>query len=115
MAFFEAYGLLSGDAGITLLDGLLNSKGFMGKRDDSEIRACAAMALGKIGSQKAMEALNKASGEKDVIVRNAVSRAVRSSQRRRTTSRAHARATARRCIARAAAGSCSTCSTASGS
>jgi HEAT repeat protein len=79
MAFFEAYGLLSGDAGITLLDGLLNSKGFMGKRDDSEIRACAAMALGKIGSTKAMESLNKASGEKDVIVRNAVSRAIRSS------------------------------------
>ena len=79
MAFFEAYGLLSGDPGIILLDGLLNSKGFMGKRDDSEIRACAAMALGKIGSQKAMEALNRASGEKDVIVRNAVSRAIRSS------------------------------------
>ena len=79
MAFFEAYGLLSGDAGITLLDGLLNAKGFMGKRDDSEIRACAAMALGKIGSTKAMESLNKASGEKDVIVRNAVSRAIRSS------------------------------------
>ena len=79
MAFFEAYGLLAGDAGITLLDGLLNAKGFMGKRDDSEIRACAAMALGKIGSTKAMEALNKASGEKDVIVRNAVSRAIRSS------------------------------------
>jgi HEAT repeat protein len=79
MAFFEAYGVLSGDGGIALLDGLLNSKGFMGKRDDSEIRACAAMALGKIGSQKAMEALNKASAEKDVIVRNAVSRAIRSS------------------------------------
>jgi HEAT repeat protein len=79
MAFFEAYGLLSGDAGITLLDGLLNSKGFMGKRDDSEIRACAAMALGKIGSPKAMESLNKASSEKDVIVRNAVSRAIRTS------------------------------------
>jgi HEAT repeat protein len=79
MAFFEAYGLLAGDAGITLLDGLLNSKGFMGKRDDSEIRACAAMALGKIGSPKAMESLNKANAEKDVIVRNAVSRAIRSS------------------------------------
>ena len=79
MAFFEAYGLLAGDAGITLLDGLLNAKRFMGKRDDSEIRACAAMALGKIGSTKAMESLNKASGEKDVIVRNAVSRAIRSS------------------------------------
>jgi hypothetical protein len=37
------------------------------------------MALGKIGSQKAMDSLNKASAEKDVIVRNAVSRAIRSS------------------------------------
>jgi HEAT repeat protein len=79
MAFFEAYGLLCGDAGIPLLDALLNAKGFMGKRDDSEIRACAAMALGKIGSKKAMESLNKAATEKDVIVRNAVSRAIRGS------------------------------------
>jgi len=77
MAFFEAYGLLSRDAGITLLDGLLNAKGFMGKKDDSEIRACAAMALGKINSPKAMDSLNRAAGEKDVIVRNAVSRAIR--------------------------------------
>jgi hypothetical protein len=77
MAFFEAFGLLSGDAGVTLLDGLLNAKGFMGKKDDSEIRACAAMALGKINSKKSMEALNRATGEKDVIVRNAVSRAIR--------------------------------------
>jgi hypothetical protein len=79
MAFFEAYGLLCGDAGVVLLDGLLNAKGFMGKKDDPEIRACAAMALGKIGSKKAMEALNKATSEKDVIVRNAVSRAIRGS------------------------------------
>jgi len=77
MAFFEAYGMLCGDAGIALLDGLLNAKGFMGKRDDSEIRACAAMALGKIGSAKAVESLNRALGQKDVIVRNAVSRAIR--------------------------------------
>lgn len=77
MAFFEAYGLLSGDAGVALLDGLLNAKGFMGKKDDAEMRACAAMALGKINSPKAMESLNRAAGEKDVIVRNAVSRAIR--------------------------------------
>ncbi|HEU4747480.1 MAG TPA: HEAT repeat domain-containing protein [Gemmatimonadaceae bacterium] len=77
MAFFEAYGLLAGDAGISLLDSLLHSKGFMGKRDDSEIRACAAMALGKIGSPKAMDSLTRAASEKDVIVRNAVSRAIR--------------------------------------
>src|SRR5205085_9531791 len=58
MAFFEAYGVLCGDAGVTLLDGLLNAKGFMGKKDDSEIRACAAMALGKINTAKASESLN---------------------------------------------------------
>ena len=77
MAFFEAYGLLCGDAGVPLLDGLLNAKGFMGKKDDSEIRACAAMALGKINSAKAADSLTRATGEKDVIVRNAVSRAIR--------------------------------------
>jgi hypothetical protein len=33
--------------------------------------------LGKINSKKSMEALNRAAGEKDVIVRNAVSRAIR--------------------------------------
>jgi HEAT repeat protein len=49
----------------------------MGKRDDSEIRACAAMALGKIGSAKALESLGRAANEKDVIVRNSVSRAIR--------------------------------------
>ena len=79
MAFFEAFGLLSGDAGIPLLDGILHAKGFMGKRDDSEIRACAAMALGKINTAKALESLNRAASEKDVIVRNAVSRAIRGS------------------------------------
>ncbi|HKR10254.1 MAG TPA: HEAT repeat domain-containing protein [Gemmatimonadaceae bacterium] len=78
MAFFEAYGLLCGDAGVALLDGLLNAKGFMGKKDDSEIRACAAMALGKINTAKAGDALKKASGEKDVMVKNAVSKALRS-------------------------------------
>jgi hypothetical protein len=35
------------------------------------------MALGKVASAKAMESLNKAAGEKDIIVRNAVSRAIR--------------------------------------
>ena len=78
MAYFEAYGLLCGDAGVVLLDGILNSKGFMGKKDDSEMRACAAMALGKINTPKANDALRKAASEKDVMVRNAVSKAIRS-------------------------------------
>jgi HEAT repeat protein len=77
MAFFEAYGSLSAAAGIAFLDGLLNGKGFLGKREDSELRACAAMALGKIGTREATDALQRAQGDKDVLVRNAVNRAVR--------------------------------------
>src|SRR6266513_3081163 len=76
MAFFETYGLLSGETGVALLDGIVNAKGIMGKKDDPEFRACAAMALGKINSQKATDSLNRATGEKDVIVRNAVSKAI---------------------------------------
>lgn len=78
MAFFEAYGALAGDAGVESCDAILNGKSFLGRREDPEIRACAAVALGRIGTARAMEALRKASGEKDVVVRNAVSRALRS-------------------------------------
>ena len=77
MAFFEAYGTLCGDQGIPLLDGYLHSKGFIAKKEDIEMRACAAMALGKIGSQRALDSLNKATNDKEIIVRNAVSRAIR--------------------------------------
>jgi HEAT repeat protein len=77
MALFEAYGALSGDSGITFLDGILNGKGFLGRREDSELRACAAMALGRIGSPPAMASLRQASGEKDVVVRNSVNRALK--------------------------------------
>ena len=79
MAFFEAYGAMCGDAGIPMLDGILNAKGGIGSRTDPELRACAALALGKIGSSKATESLRKAAAEKDVIVRNAVGRALRGS------------------------------------
>jgi hypothetical protein len=77
MAFFETYGSLCGEQGIPLLDGFLHAKGFMAKKEDIEMRACAAMALGKIGSQRALDSLNKATNDKEIIVRNAVSRAIR--------------------------------------
>ena len=77
MAFFEAYGALCGESGLAFLDSVLNGKGFLGRREDAEIRACAAIALGRMGSAKATEALRKASSEKDVVVRNAVNRALR--------------------------------------
>jgi HEAT repeat protein len=77
MAFFEGYGALCGDAGIPHLDAILNGKGFLGRREDAETRACAAMALGRVRSPRAVEALKKALEEKDVVVRSAVNKAMR--------------------------------------
>jgi HEAT repeat protein len=77
MAFFELYGSLCGDAGVEYLDNLLNGKGFLGRREDAELRACAAMALGRIGTATSSSALRKAAQEKDVVVRNAVTKALR--------------------------------------
>jgi HEAT repeat protein len=78
MAFFEAFGELCGDGGVAFLDGLLNGKsGLLGRREDPEVRACAAIALGHVKSPRAQQSLQKAMSEKDVIVRNAVNRALR--------------------------------------
>ena len=77
MALFEAYGTLCGDAGVPFLDALLNGKSLFGRREDSEIRACAAIALGRVKSAASNVALQKAAVEKDVVVRNAVGRALR--------------------------------------
>lgn len=77
MAFFEAYGAVCGEPGIPRLDGILNGRGFLGKREDAELRACAAMALGRIGSAAALAALQRSAADKEVLVRNAVSKALR--------------------------------------
>jgi hypothetical protein len=77
MALFEAYGALCGDTGVAFLDGLLNGKGFLGRREDPELRACAAMALGRIRTPQAMASLQRAAAEKEVVVRNAVNKALR--------------------------------------
>jgi HEAT repeat protein len=77
MAFFEAYGALAGTGGVEYLDSVLNGKTFLGRREEPELRACAAIALGRISAPNATEALRKSSAEKDVVVRNAVNRALR--------------------------------------
>lgn len=77
MAFFEAYGTLSGEGGVVPLDAILNGRGFLGRREDAEMRACAAMALGKIGTGAALDAVRRAQQEKEVLVRNAVNRVLR--------------------------------------
>lgn len=79
MALFEAYGAVAGEPGIPLLDGLLNGKGFLGRREDADVRACAAVALGRIGTAKATESLRKAASDPkdEVVVRTAVNKALR--------------------------------------
>lgn len=78
MALFEAYGTLCGDAGVAELDALLNARGLLGAaKEPAELRACAARALGLIGTANAMGALQRASDTKDVVVRSAVARAMR--------------------------------------
>lgn len=77
VALFEAFGAMCGDAGIPLLDGVLNAKRFFGKREDPEMRACAARALGKVGSASAIAVLRRAASDKEILVRNAVNRALR--------------------------------------
>lgn len=77
MALFEVYGTLAGQNAVAQLDSLLNIRAFFTRREDPEIRACAAMALGKIGTDAALASLRRASGDKDVLVRNAVTRAIR--------------------------------------
>jgi HEAT repeat protein len=77
MAVFEAYGALCGDEGVAALDSMLHGKSLFGRREDSELRACAAVALGRINTPRAQDSLRRASSEKDVVVRNAANRALR--------------------------------------
>jgi HEAT repeats len=77
MAMFEAFGTLCGDGGVGLLDGMLNTRGLFGKKEDPELRACAAMALGRVGTEAAIATLRRAANEKEILVRNAVNRALR--------------------------------------
>ena len=78
MAFFEAYGALAGATGLATLEKILIGKsGLLARKEDPETRACAAMALGKIRTPAAREVLQKVTQDKEPLVRNAVSRALR--------------------------------------
>jgi len=79
MAFFEAYGAMAGSAGLKPLSGILLPRGLLKLKEPPETRACAAMALGKIRSPEARELLQKVAEDKDLVVRNAASRALRES------------------------------------
>lgn len=78
LAAFELYGTICGDSGVAWLDEVLNPKGgLFSRKEDPDLRACAAIALGHIGTVRSQHALQKAMAEKDVVVRNAVNRALK--------------------------------------
>ena len=78
-AIFEAYGMLGGAGCVEPLAALLIGKGFKRRHADSDIRACAAMALGKAGGREARMVLEKAASDKDPMVRTAVTGALQDS------------------------------------
>jgi HEAT repeat protein len=77
VAVFEAFGIVAEADGLEVLDDLLNGKGFLGKREPTEIRAAAALALGRIPGPEARAALEKAIQDDDPVVRSNVNRALR--------------------------------------
>lgn len=79
MAFFEAYGSIAGSAGLKPMSGLLLPRGLLKLKEPPETRACAAIAVGRIHSPEARELLQQVADDKDLVVRNAVSRALRES------------------------------------
>jgi hypothetical protein len=77
MAFFEAYSAIAGANAVKPLSSILLDRGLLRMKEPPEIRACAAMALGRVKTAEARDALQRAAEDKDLVVRNAVSRALR--------------------------------------
>jgi hypothetical protein len=77
MAFFEAYGAIAGANGLKALSAILLQRGLLRMKEPADTRACAAMALGRIRTPEARDILQRATDDKELVVRNAVNRALR--------------------------------------
>ncbi|MCZ6915376.1 MAG: HEAT repeat domain-containing protein [Gemmatimonadetes bacterium] len=75
--FFETFGLIADNGGVDKLGSILVGKGMLSRKEDPQTRACAAMALGKIGSAQAKEILQNIKKEKEPLVKNAVDKALK--------------------------------------
>jgi HEAT repeat protein len=77
MAFFEAYGAIAGPNALKTLSVILLQRGLLKMKEPADTRACAAMALGRIKTPEARDVLQRAADDKELVVRNAVNRALR--------------------------------------
>jgi HEAT repeat protein len=81
MAFFEAYGSIAGINALKPLSALLLERGLLRMKEPPETRACAAIALGRLKTPEARDVLQRAAEDKELVVRNAVNRALREAAR----------------------------------
>lgn len=81
MAFFEAYAAIAGANALKPLISFLLDRRLLGMKEPPEIRACAAIALGRLKMPEARDALQRATEDKELVVRNAVNRALREAAR----------------------------------
>ena len=77
MAFFEAYGAIAGAGSVDTLEQILAPRGLLRRKESPETRACAAVALARVRTDRAREVLERVADDKELIVRNAVARALR--------------------------------------
>jgi HEAT repeat protein len=77
VAVFEAFGQIGDEDSVLFLDKILNGRGWLNRGESTEMRACAALALGKVRHRSALDALSKAASDSDPVVRSAVARAMR--------------------------------------
>ena len=77
MRFFEAYAQIAGESALPALTAMLATGGVFRRKEPADVRACAALALGRLPSLEARQLLEKHREDKELVVRNAVSRALR--------------------------------------
>jgi hypothetical protein len=79
IAFFEAYAMIAGPSALDPLARILLPGGVFRRKETAESRACAAIALSRLRTPEAMDVLQQAKDDKELVVRNAVNRALRES------------------------------------
>lgn len=77
LQYFEAYAEVAGPAGLPLLTRVLEPRGWIRRRVPADIRTCAVYALGRIRTPEARAVLERNERDKELPVRNAVSRILR--------------------------------------
>jgi HEAT repeat protein len=69
--------MIARDGALETLSSLMSPGALFKRKESPEVRACAALAIGKIRTQESRDLLQRSANDKDLVVRNAVSRALR--------------------------------------